>query len=195
VSVLVNLLPDIRLQRQRDKDRRQLITGISLVAMIVCGAFLVLMFVLTSGQSILINNVKNDNATKKTDLTNTQGLIPALSAQARLNSLSTLYAQRTVVTKLMAALNEVSPSTMQITSLKYSSLDGSLAIAGSVQSYAEAAKLSKALESAHVTIGTGSPSTAPYFTDVKLLSASRSSNNSVDFSITTTVTLGAINGN
>lgn len=195
MSVLINLLPDIRLQKQRDKQRRQMVTAIALLVMVVCGGFVVLMLIITSGQSILIKNGRTSIENKKATLTNTPGLMPALSAQARLNSIATLYTQRTLMTKLLGALNEVSPSNMQITALKFSATDSTLAIAGNVQSYADAAKLTQALKAAHVTIGTGSPTDKPYFTNVSLQSESRGAGEPVDFSLSATIAPGATNGN
>lgn len=196
MSVMINLLPDIRLQKQRDKQRRQMVTAIAFLVMLVSGGLLILMIVITSGQSILIKNANDSISKKKNTLTNMQGLIPAMSTQARLNSISTLYAQRTLMTKLMTVLGEVSPTAMQITSLKYSQADSSLAITGNVQSNAEATKLTRALEATHLSIGTGSPSDEPYFTNVVLESVSRSDTNGatklVNFSISATVAPGAI---
>ena len=192
MSVLVNLLPDLRLKRQRDKQRRQLATTISIIVMSVCGAFIVIMIIVTSGQSALISSAKNDIVTKKAKLSSMEGLMPALSAQARLKSLSSLYSQRNLMTKLISVFSEVSPTTMQINSFKFDQAENKIEIAGITKTYAEAAKLDRALEAAHVTIGSGTMGD-PYFTDVILGTVDKSTGRAVEFTLSATVAPGAIN--
>jgi Tfp pilus assembly protein PilN len=194
MSVLVNLLPDIRVQKQKDQERRRLATLATGIVVAVCVVFISLMLVITMGQSTLIKKAVAQIADKKSQLTKMKDLVPALTAQAKLDSLDDLFPKRVLMSKLVIALSEVSPTTTQLTSVKYDSLDESIEVQGVSKSYSEAAKLAHALEAAHKTIGTGSPTEEPYFTNVYLKSAELASmqTKGVSFTLTAKVEPGAI---
>ena len=53
MSILINLLPDLRQARLEDGRRKQLVTGVSVSIWVVCGGLLVLLSIYEGGQKIL----------------------------------------------------------------------------------------------------------------------------------------------
>jgi len=194
MSVLINLLPDTRQTKLRDRRRRQLFTGIAVSVWAVCGAALVLMGLYETSQKLLISSATNKINANKTKLEATPGLLDALTAQQHLSSLPGLYSQRTYLTKFFDAYTEANPSGVVLTSL---TVDGSnvLTVNGTAQSYESVAKLARALEAEHVTLGKdASTGNQPYFSNITLQSVSKS-NNQVNFTLTTTLDPGVTHGN
>jgi hypothetical protein len=70
-----------------------------------------------------------------------------------------------------------------------------LTVNGAGRSYEAVAKLARALEANHVTVGKeASTNNSPYFTNVTLQSVSRS-NNQVTFTLSATLDAGVTSGN
>jgi Tfp pilus assembly protein PilN len=195
MNILINLLPDTRQIKLKERRRRQLMTGIALVVWAVCGGALVLLGLYTASQKILISNNTKQIADKETRLKDTTGLIDALTAQQHLTSLTGLYSQRVYLTKFLQVYSESNPAEVSLTSM---SVDASnaLTVNGTATTYLAVAKLARALEAQNVTLGQNAgPDNQPYFSDVSIQSVSRS-NNSVSFTLNTVVSTGVTtNGN
>lgn len=195
MNVLINLLPDTRQVKQRDRRRRQFVSGAAIMIWVVCGIVLLLLTLYTASQKILINNATNTIKQKEAEISGLDGLTDALTAQQHLAALPGLYGQRAYFTKFFAAYSEANPTEVALTSMNIDATNG-LIVNGSAKSYAAAAKLAKALQAEHVTIGKDANQAAdqPYFLNVAIQSANRS-NNSISFTLTATLASGVTNGN
>lgn len=194
MSVLINLLPDTRQAKLRERRRRQLVTGIAVVVWIVAGGVVALLSLYVAGQKLAISNANKQIADKKQQLENVPGLMDALTAQQHLTSLPDLYRQRVYLTKFFAAYSEANPQDVALASMTLDATN-QLVASGTAKSYLAAAKLARALEAEHVTIGKGAAAgNEPYFTNVALQTVTRA-NNQVSFTINMTVGAGATSGN
>ncbi|HSX01575.1 MAG TPA: hypothetical protein VLF67_05020, partial [Candidatus Saccharimonas sp.] len=163
MNVLVNLLPDTRQAKLKAARRRQLATSIAVVVWIVCGGVVVLMALYTTSQKLIISGLNSKIADNTQKLENTQGLIDALTTQQHLAALPGLYKNRAFFTKFFNAYGEANPQQVSLATMTLGA-DNSLTVVGTAPSFAAVGKLARAMEAEHVTIGTGAPTTEPYFT-------------------------------
>jgi Tfp pilus assembly protein PilN len=190
--ILVNLLPDLRQAKLREQRRRQLVSGIAVLIWAVCGGVVVLMALYAVGQSAFISNATHQIQNKEDDLKSMPDLIPALTAQQHLNSLSTLYGQRVYLSKFFEAYQEADPQSTTINAL---SVDESnvLTVTGQSPTYAEVAKVARALEASNVRVGVGAAAAnAPYFTGVQITTVSSPRKGEVDFTLTASLSSGVV---
>lgn len=194
MSVLINLLPDIRQAKLREHRRRQLISGIAVVIWAVCGGLILVLGIYSAGQKAFIASYTNGIADKKKQLDKIPGLVDALTAQEHLVSLPGLYDQRIYMTKFFEAYQQSSPQDVKLSSLSVGAAN-ELTVSGTATSYAAVSKLARALDAANISVGPGSSSTnQPYFKDTTIKSVSNDNKNTVSFSITTMVESGATSG-
>lgn len=187
MSILINLLPDIRQAKLREGRRRQTVTGVSIGVWVVCGAALVLLSLYEGGQKLIISHDTGTITQKETQLKGVPGLLDAYTAQQHLASLSNLYGQRIYLTKFFQTYMAIDPTGVTLTSMTVDSSD-QLTVLGNAQSYAAVAKLARALSAANVLTGPGaSPLNQPYFSNVQVGALSFATGQGVSFSITTTI--------
>lgn len=196
MSLLINLLPDLRQAKLRDKRRRQLASGVAVLVWSVCGGVIVLMLIVWGGQKAIIATTSSSISKKVTELKAIPNLTEALTAQEHLAALSGLYDKRVYLSKFFTAYEGANPTDVALSTLK---LDESnvLKISGSAKSYAAIAKLARALEQSNQIVGSdGLISGQPYFTDVLIGGASAESSGTIGFSIELVVGTGVLtNGN
>jgi Tfp pilus assembly protein PilN len=193
MSILINLLPDIRQAKLKERRRRQLVSGVSVMVWVVCGAIVLLLSVYTAGQKVAIKVLSNSISQKKTELQNVTGLTDALTAQQHLASLGGLYEKRVYMTKFFKAYSEADPTQVTINSLALDA-QNAMIVNGNGTSYAAVAKLARALEASNVKVGTGAAeSNSPYFTNVTIKNVSSTASGvsfTLDATIDTEVTSG-----
>jgi hypothetical protein len=183
VSVLVNLLPDVRQAKLREHRRRQLVSGVSILVWIVSGSVVALLTLYTVGQKAVIYTTTNDIQKNETNLKNISQLPAALTASAQAAALPSLYSQRTFMSKFFAVYEQASPTDITLNAMTTDN-QNNLTISGSGPSYAEIAKLARALAASNVNVGTGAATgNTPYFNTVNITSVSETGNQ-VDFTIT-----------
>jgi Tfp pilus assembly protein PilN len=205
MSVLVNLLPDIRQAKLRERRRRQLVSGVAVVTWAVCGGIIVLLTVYVAGQKVAIGVLSNSINDKTKQLKSISGLPDALTAQQHMAALPGLYEKRVYVTKFFDAYTASSPTDITLDSMKIDA-GNTLLVTGKGRTFAAVAKLDRALEASNVKVGKdSSASNEPYFTDVSIGSADNGAAG-VSFTIHATLasgvtskvvteTSGATNGN
>lgn len=192
MSLLINLLPDIRQAKLKERRRRQLATGVSVVVWIACGAVVVLLSLYSAGQKVIIANYNKSIADKKTQLQGIDGLIDAMTAQQHLAALPGLYDKRTYLTKFFGAYSEANPSELNLLSMTIDE-QNLMVVTGKGKTYASVAKLARALEVSNVKVGTGANETnQPYFTNVNITSVS--SSQGINFTLTATLGSGVVSG-
>ena len=194
MSVRLNLLPDLRQQKQREQSRRRTTLTITIIICSVSIGSIVLLAIYEGAQKVLINNATNEISNKKLQLQNTTGLIDALTAQQDLASLPITNAKRVFLTKFFQAYSTASPTTIAINNLSVDQANV-LKVAGVADSYATVTKLAYAMAADNISIGVGaSSSNQPYFTNINITDTSRDQSGKVDFDITATVGTGALSG-
>lgn len=192
MSVLLNLLPDLRQAKLRDKRRRQLASGVSVAIWSVCGGVILLMSIYWAGQKAVIAGYSKSITEKVKELQDIPNITEALTAQQHLSALPGLYNKRVYISKFLDTYAAANPTGLALSSL---TLDASnaLRISGTAGSYASVAKLARALDQSNLTIGPDALVTnQPYFTNIVISGASSESTGGVSFSIDLTVGSGAI---
>ena len=191
MSIIINLLPDLRQAKLRERRRRQLVSGISVLVWAVCIGVVALLSVILAGQEVAKNVLTSNIKDKESKLQNISGLTDALTAQQHLDSLKGLYGKRVYMTKFFDAYQQADPANDVLNSLQ---LDESnlLTISGVAKSYADVAKLDRALEASNVRVGLDAKSgNEPYFTDVTITNVSED-NQGVSYTMTATVASSAM---
>ena len=174
MSIVVNLLPDVRQAKLREHRRRQLASGIAVMIWVVCGIALILMLVIMTGQNLAIGLVTKDITDKTDQLKQVSGLVDALTAEQHLAALPGLYGQRVYMTKFFDAYQQADPKAISIGSMEIDTTN-IMTVSGSAKSMADIAKLDRALEASNVKVGANaSLSNSPYFTNVTITSDSKS---------------------
>jgi hypothetical protein len=188
--ILVNLLPDLRQAKLKEQRRRQLISGISILIWAVCGGIVVLMLLYVVGQKAYISDATSKIKNKQNDLRAMPDLIPALTAQQHLSSLSNLYAKRVYLSKFFNAYMQADPVDVSISSLTVDA-NNVLSVHGQAPTYAEVAKVIRALEACNVKVCAGAtPTSTPYFSNVAASSVESSQKGRVDFTVTASLSPG-----
>lgn len=194
MSILINLLPDLRQAKQRERRRRQMVAGISIVVWIVCGGVVALMGAYELGQKAVIAGHTKAITDKKQQLQDVPDLLDALTAQQHSAALADLYAQRVYMTKFLGAYTEANPGNVTLNSMTIDS-QNAMIVSGTASSYAVLAKLARALEAANVKVGTdASANNEPYFTGVTITSASNTTGKGITFTLNATVGTEAVHG-
>jgi Tfp pilus assembly protein PilN len=199
VSILINLLPDMRQAKLRERRRRQLVAGVSVMIWAVCGAIIVFMSLYVAAQKVIINNATNSINSEKKQLSDVPNIIDAYTAEQHLASLPGLYSQRVYMTKFFDAYTQANPQDVTLNSMNVDQ-SNLLTVNGSGKSYAAVAKLARALEAANVKVGNGAQaSNTPYFTNVHIMNVQNSgagtnSKSGVQFSIEATLQSGVTSG-
>jgi Tfp pilus assembly protein PilN len=195
MSILINLLPDIRQAKIRERRRRQLASGIAVVIWIVCGGVVALLAVYEIGQKAIISSLTNNIASNEQHLEAIPNLTNALTAQQALASLPSLYSQRIYMTKFLQAYTTADPTTTTLTSLTVDA-QNNLTLVGVATDYSAVAKLARAISASNVSIGLNSAaSNTPYFNNVTISSASADGQTGIDFTINAVIDPGALSGN
>lgn len=191
MSTKINLLPDVRLAKLREKTRRHWAISSMFISVIVSAGILIVAFVVLQAQVLTAHNLKNNITSKKQQVASYPNVTTILSAQARLTALPGLYQQRVKTTKLLGILSSIEPTDVDFTAMSVDSA-GSLNLSAEGKSYSAAARIARALEQANVSVGSGAnANNQPYFTNVQLSAVSLNSGKTA-YTITATVSPGAI---
>ena len=196
MSVLINLLPDLRQAKLRDKRRRQLASGVAVVIWSVCGGVILLMSIYWAGQKAVISGYSKSIIDKVDQLKKVPNITEALTAQEHLAALPGLYGKRVYLSKFFSAYTAANPADLELSSLTIDETN-TLKVSGSAPNYASVAKLARALDQSNLTVGPGAlVNNQPYFTSVAISEATRESTGRVNFTINLAVGKGVVtNGN
>jgi Tfp pilus assembly protein PilN len=186
MSVMLNLLPDVRQAKLRERRRRQLASGIAVLVWIICGTVIVLLTVIVTGQKVAVGVLTGQIASKTKQLQAVDGLPDALTAQQHLAALPGLYGQRVYMSKFFDAYQQADPTTITIGSMTIDSTNA-LVVTGTAKTFADVAKLDRAMEASNVKVGRDSAAgNSAYFTAVEIKSVGNGSTG-VTFTINATL--------
>jgi Tfp pilus assembly protein PilN len=194
MSIMINLLPDLRQAKLRQRRRRQLALGVSFLVWAICGGSLVVMFLYSAGQKVLISTRTSAINDKKEQLKQVDGLMDALTAQQHLASLPQLYSQRVLFSEFFKAYSQADPVDVTLESLTVDERNV-LTVNGVGRSFAAVAKLARALEASNVTLGDDAAKTnMPYFSDVAISNTINTPGKGIVFNMTATVSPEVLSG-
>jgi Tfp pilus assembly protein PilN len=196
MSLVINLLPDLRQAKLRNKRRRQLASGVAVVIWSVCGGLIVLLSVYWAGQKAVISGYNKSITDKISQLRQIPNITDALTAQEHLAALPSLYSKRVYISKFLSDYSVANPSDVALTTLTLDTTNA-LKVSGTGSSYASVAKLARALEQSNMTVGPDALITnQPYFTNVAISGVSSDAAGRVSFTLDLQVGQGAVtNGN
>ncbi len=184
MAVLINLLPDVRIAKERAARQRQLVISISTVVTAASVGLIVLMFLINGALNLRINQLTSSIQSDQQKLESTPNLVEALTVQQHLAMLPDLYKQRVKMTKLLDVLAADSPNQFSLSAIT-TDASGVIKVTGTAKTYATVQRFATAIEKNNHTKVTGGTD----FTNVILGSAS-GSNNNIAFSLTATATPG-----
>lgn len=192
--VHINLLPDVRKEKLRDQNNRQLAMSAATTAVVASVAGIILLVVILQAQNLQIrllsNSIKDKHAQIQQEIPDAQAIA---TMQSHLDSLGGLYNSQVKMSKFFTVLGSVSNSDVSISSVTLDATN-KLTVTGQARSYNAASKLAEAMKASNITLGeNASPANTPDFTNV-LLSALSGESGKASFSITATVATGVTNG-
>lgn len=194
MSIAINLLPDIRQQRILEARRRRMVLSVSVIVWVACGVVVLLLFLLSTGQKVAIDDASKKIASKEAEIESTSDLIDALTAQQHIASLPAVIDRKILLSKFFTAYSEVNPKAVALDSLSVTDINV-LNIAGTATSYGDVAKLARSLEGSNVVVGTGALATnSPYFTGVSIDSASANDQGKRSFVIKANISTEVLSG-
>jgi len=188
VTITINLLPDVRLNRLRSERIRRIATATGVGIWVVIGGLVVGLFLITGGQKFLIDNATSDIKTTTAQIQSVNGLTDALTAQATLTSLPALYDSRTYFSKFVPIVAAAMPADVNISSMA-TDTNNLLTITGTGASAFSVDRFYESLKAAGAKTTAGA-----YFSNVALPSIVKDPTGNASFSLSATVSIGAING-
>lgn len=185
MSIQINLLPEARIAKLRNKSKKTLYIA---VASVVGGSVAAISVVLIMLQVFLVgtfaqgeDKIKNLNADISKSVTTEQ---VSATLQANLASFYTLNNSRTYASRIFSNLFKAVPENITITSVGIDSKDV-ISISGTTDSFADVSKFAAILELYNLDyLPQPDLERKAIFTDTLIVSVSKSTDGKVSFSIT-----------
>lgn len=167
-----NLLPDVKLQYLKAKRVRQMVVSVSVVAIgISLAALILLLATVYIFQKKNLNDINKDIASYTSKVQGTQDLNKILTVQNQLNSLTSLHNQKPVASRVFTYLQQVTPQQASIGQLNIDYTKNTISINGTATSLDIINKYADTLK--FTTYSMPNSSTTPLaFSDVVLSSYS-----------------------
>lgn len=182
--IQLNLLPDVKLEYLRAQRTRRLAISVSALAAAIAVGLLVLLLIVDGIQYKHLQDLSHSIANERTQLQDQPQINKVLTVQNQLESLSALHSQKPAVTRIFNYLNEVTPSSVSVTSFQIDftqqtvSITGTASSLASVNQYVDTLKLT--------TYGSGAAQSTHAFSNVVLSSFGLTSGQGADYTITLT---------
>jgi len=185
MSIQINLLPEARMAKLRNKSKK---TRYIAIAAVMGGSLLAVAIVLIMLQVFLVgtfaqgeDKIKNLNADISKSSTTEQ---VSATLQANLASFYTLNNSRTYASRIFSNLFKAVPENIVITSVGIDSKDV-ISISGTTNSFADVSKFAAVLELYNLNyLPQADLERKAVFTDTLIVSVSKSTDGQVSFSIT-----------
>jgi hypothetical protein len=181
--IQLNLLPDVKTKfiKARRTKRLVLLSSIT-VSCIAIGVVAILGSIVYGAQRVQLRHY-DDLITKNTsEINKIEGLNKILTVQNQLNSVGKLHNEKPVTSRLFVFLPQITPSNVQISSLKLNYDDSTMGISGTAASLEDINKFVDTLKFTKYTTDTNqSPTVA--FTSVVLGSFSQSDGKKAGYSV------------
>ena len=170
----LNLLPDVKLEYLKAQRIRRLAIAVSILVSAAAIVLLVLLLSAELYQKHTLNDLNNDVTTKTSQLQNEPHINNVLTVQNQLNSINTLHNNEPATTKLFDYLNELTPTTVNISDLSIDFNGHTISITGAANSISNINQFVDTLKFTNYSLGKGTAN-APAFSDVVLSSFGESS--------------------
>lgn len=194
----VNLLPDSKQQRIREKRTRQMITSITLLVIVVAVAVPIILLGVKGTQKLQKDRLQDQIEQHKATIAGTSNISTMLTIKDHLQSLADLYNNRAIATELINYLPSVTPTGMNFTSIDLETTSNTITITGSAAKYSEVEKFYRALANSGSDIDQSKvepdPLSAGYFTNETLQTVNGPAGETVSFTITATFDPKMIDG-
>jgi hypothetical protein len=190
-SLQINLLPDVRLAKQRAVSQRRMV---GLIATLVCGSavgLVVIAFAVTLAQAHRISNQTTQIGDLSSQLMSKSDLNDVVTLQQHVTALGPLFKERLYLTNFFGIMQNVATSEISINNLTFQTTSGTLVVTGHAKSFAAADKYVKVMQS-NVADAKAKDGT-PYFTNLVINGLTRDGT-STNFSFTVHVNPEATNG-
>jgi hypothetical protein len=190
-SLQINLLPDVRLAKQRAVSQRRVV---GLIATLVCGfavGLVVIAFAVTLAQAHRISNQTTQIGDLSSQLMSKSDLNDVVTLQQHVTALGPLFKERLYLTNFFGIMQNVATSEISINNLTFQTTSGTLVVTGHAKSFAAADKYVKVMQS-NVADAKAKDGT-PYFTNLVINGLTRDGTNT-NFSFTVHVNPEATNG-
>ncbi len=113
-----NLLPDVKIQFIKTRQRKRLIIMISAIASAICfGIFLILFLYVRVNQPAHISDLNKDIKTSVSKIRETEDLDKILTIQSQLNSLPELHDKKVISSRLVDYLTQLTPNQATISNV------------------------------------------------------------------------------
>jgi len=173
MAVQFNLLPDIKLEFNRQKRTKRLVYGVSaLAAMVALALFIISFAAVNILQKKLLDNANNDINKYTKQLQAIPNLDKVLTIQDQLNSLPDLHQQKHVSSRLFDYLPQVTPISVHIGKLNLDTAANTLSITGTADTVESVNKFVDTLKFTSFTTG-GNSTKKPAFMNVILTKVDR----------------------
>lgn len=178
MAVQFNLLPDVKLEFEKQKRTKRLVYTLAFLISGVAVGLLIICFVYVNlGQKKALDDAQKDIKKYSNDISKIPDIEKILTVQNQLKSLPTLHSQKHITSRVFAYLPKVTPQKVSIgqTAVDFSantiSITGTTDTLESVNAFVDTLKFT----TYKATKGDGQTE-KPAFSDVKLASSGRSSN-------------------
>jgi hypothetical protein len=133
--IQLNLLPDVKLDFIKAQRSRRLVIGVSLLVTAAAAALLVLLLTVDVAQKKHLDDLNSDIASETGTLQREPQISKILTVQNQLESLTALHAGKPAVSRLFNTyLNEITPSSVSISSLNVDFTQQTATITGNADS-------------------------------------------------------------
>lgn len=183
----INLLPDSKQDRLKERRARQMVTTIASLIIVVAIGVPIFLLVIKGSQQLYLSRLQDQIDANKNTINSTANIATILTVKDHLTSLSGLYANRAISTELLSILPSVTPQGVKFSSLEFDNSTYTLIITGSAAKYSDVEKFYRALSNIGAEVNVNrvepDPSASGLFTGETLQSVSGSSGVQVDFTI------------
>ncbi len=163
-----NLLPDIKLDYLKASRYKKLVTAISILVSLVAIVVTGLLFGYTAVQGSQIKSLSADIKNQGSKITNSN-INDLLTIQNQIGTLTSLHEQEPEVSRLSTYLNQIIPTTANISNISVDFSANTISMTGSADSLVTINKLVDSLKFASYTIK-GQYGSQPAFSSVVLTS-------------------------
>jgi len=186
--IQLNLLPDVKLEYIKAQRSRRLVLSVSVLVALASVALLVLLLGVSGLQKKHLSDLNDDIQTQTSKLQHEPQINKMLTVQNQLQSLTALHANMPAVSRLFEFLNEVTPSTANVTDFNVDFTKQTMTITGTADSLSSVNKYVDTLKFTTFTTS-DNDSAQPAFSNVVLSNfsvntSSHDSNQAANYTIT-----------
>ncbi len=184
--VQFNLLPDVKIEFIKTRQRKRLIMLVSIIASAVCfGIFLLLFLFVRVNQPEHIKDLDKDIDTSVKKIQSIEDLDKILTIQNQLNSLPDLHDKKVVGSRVVDYLTRVTPNQATISDVTIDFAAGTMSLKGNADSLNTVNKFTDTLKFTDFKVNNEAAASGKAFKDVVLQSFSvgSSGNSAVSYEV------------